>query len=52
MSGPFLLQIIPPSLAEDASSHLPQTLSVGYLAVLGMISYLARSRYTGDFPTM
>lgn len=51
MSGPFLLQIIPPSLAEDASSHLPQTLAVllGYLAVLGMISYLARSRYTGEF---
>ncbi len=51
MSAPFLLQIIPPSLAEDASSHLSQTLSVllGYLAVLGMISYLARSRYTGEF---
>ncbi len=51
MNSPFLLQIIPPSLAEDASSHLPPTLSVllGYLAVMGMISYLARSRYTGEF---
>ncbi|MEE8349225.1 MAG: sodium:solute symporter family protein [Acidobacteriota bacterium] len=51
MSSLFILQIIPPGLAEDASSHLSQTLTVlaAYLVVLGVISYLARSRYTGEF---
>ena len=51
VSPSFILQIVPPSLAEDASSYLPQTLTVllGYLVVLGVISCLARGRYTGEF---
>ena len=51
MNSLGLLQIVPPALAEDISSHLPQTLAVLllYLALLGIISYLARSRYTGEF---
>ena len=50
MSPSFLLQVIPPGLAEDASAHFAQTLAVlvGYLVVLGVISYLARSQYTGE----
>ena len=51
MNSLGLLQIVPPALAEDISSHLPQTLTVLllYLALLGIISYLARGRYTGEF---
>ena len=51
MNSLGLLQIVPSALAEDISSHLPQTLTVLllYLALLGIISYLARSRYTGEF---
>ncbi|TDI14586.1 MAG: hypothetical protein E2P05_09385, partial [Acidobacteria bacterium] len=50
MSWPPILQIVPPGLAEDISSHLSETLTVllFYLAVLGLISYLAHSRYTGE----
>ncbi len=50
MSWPPILQIVPPGLAEDISSHLSETLTVllFYLAALGLISYLAHSRYTGE----
>jgi len=50
MSRVPLLQVVPPSLAEEISSHLSQTLTVllAYLAVLGVISYLASHRYTGE----
>jgi Na+/proline symporter len=51
MNPPGLLQIVPPGLAKDISAHFPQTLTVLllYVALLGIISYLARGRYTGEF---
>lgn len=50
MSRVPLLQVVPPGLAEEISSHLPQTLTVllAYLVVLGVISYLAGNRFTGE----
>ena len=50
MSRVPLLQVVPPGLAEEISSHLSQTLTVllAYLVVLGVISYLASNRYTGE----